>query len=427
MVNRPRIFISYKTGVNDGLSFMAHSVRKALASRGYDVWMDETNLKAGEDWNTQIYSEIPARDILLLLLAGEAANSDWVRREVDVAKGAKVSILPVLIRGDLEKQEVLDKFDIPRLQFVDLRSGTDEEYEKLVAAIELLKDDTRKRQEEWLSKRTDITRIKLTPAKAQPDYAVYQLQIDQSAHPHKLRLAAGNVLEMHNIDVLVNTENAYLQMARLFESETISALVRYAGSYVDAAGRLVEDTIQDELNLKLVEKGFPRPVGTGTVIATSAGHAEGELRKDNEFRYVFHTVSVDIVGDGVKKELRPIFDDSSLKRCTRKTLEMIMEVDQAKGVVSPKGTPQRREQEALAKLDKYEPIRSIVLPLFTAGHGGRPAQEVLPPIIQGVKEFIIDQRDNKALAVEEFYLCIYYEEQLKLAEEKLKEAGFVKI
>src|ERR1041385_8616084 len=93
-----RVFISYKTGEDDGLSFCAHTIRQFLANHEnrYDIWMDTTSLKAGEEWNLQLYDQIPRSDVLLLLIAEATAQSNWVAREVDFAKGARVTVLPVL-------------------------------------------------------------------------------------------------------------------------------------------------------------------------------------------------------------------------------------------------------------------------------------------------------------------------------------------
>ena len=70
-------------------------------------------------------------------------------------------------------------------------------------------------------------------------------------------IAAGDMFNMpgpRTIDVYVNSENDYMQMARIFESRTVSSLLRFYGSKLDEAGRIEEDTIQDELN-QIIRKG----------------------------------------------------------------------------------------------------------------------------------------------------------------------------
>ena len=57
-----KVFISYKTGEDDGLSFSANTIRRFLKDHknGYEVWMDTTSLKAGEEWDRQIHDRDPA-------------------------------------------------------------------------------------------------------------------------------------------------------------------------------------------------------------------------------------------------------------------------------------------------------------------------------------------------------------------------------
>ena len=130
------------------------------------------------------------------------------------------------------------------------------------------------------------------------------------------------------IDVYVNSENNYMQMARIFESKTVSSLLRFYGSKLDEAGRIDEDTIQDELNQIIRKEGIrTRPVMPGIVIATSAGHASSYLRKRLKARYIFHTATVIVEGDGIDKKLQCRLSSSEIQQCVRKTLEKVAEVD----------------------------------------------------------------------------------------------------
>jgi O-acetyl-ADP-ribose deacetylase (regulator of RNase III) len=59
-----------------------------------------------------------------------------------------------------------------------------------------------------------------------------------------------------------------MRMSR-FDDYTISAIIRYEGSSRDAAGRVIEDTIADELAQKVA--GLC-PVAPGTAVTTGPGH-----------------------------------------------------------------------------------------------------------------------------------------------------------
>lgn len=150
-----QIFISYKTGLKDGLTMTANSIREHLEAQNYEVWMDKTDLVPGEAWDTQIYEAISKSDVVLLLLAETTATSDWVRREIDVARGAQVFVLPVLIRDGFEFQPMLNQFAIANIQAIKLVEGSQHEYDALYQAIQQNKSKTRDRQEKWLEALVD--------------------------------------------------------------------------------------------------------------------------------------------------------------------------------------------------------------------------------------------------------------------------------
>ncbi len=314
MADPIQIFISYKTGETTGLTFQARSIKKELSQRkgaNYHVWFDKDSLEAGLDWNSQIYKNIPASDILLLLLAKETAESDWVRREIDVAKGAQVTILPVLIRDFDDLQGALDRFDIPRLQAVTLYEGSDDEFEKLFAAIEQRKADTHEAQKQFLAK---LGRGPQSHPVEKPNrnYWVYEVNPSEASASEgegsggpKVHLAAGDIMAMKPIDVFVNSENDYMQMARVFDNRTISSMLRFRGSHFDGAKRLLDDTLQNELTEQVKKYHKTRPLGMGAVVATRAGHPESNLVKQNGARFVFHTAVVSVRDDDRGGDPRP--------------------------------------------------------------------------------------------------------------------------
>lgn len=402
MADKTRVFISYKTGADTGLSFQAQTIYDRLKAEGYAPWLDTENLKAGLDWNTQIYEEIPQSDILLLLLAQETAVSDWVRREIDVAKGARTVILPVLIRADFNQQEALEKFDLPRVQFVKLLTGKDEEYKKLLEELAALKDKTRAGQVAWLKGLVEEKQ----EAYGRPNKSIHVYRMEDPKHATEVHLAGGDVIQMREIDVLVNSENDYLQMARIFESRTVSSLLRYYGSQIDKAQRILDDTVQNELNEKAKAEFVTRPVGLGTVVVTSAGHPDSYLRTKNEARFIFHTATVSVEGEGPNKRLEPIRDDSAVRNAVRKTLDEVKEVD-------------KKHMRGKGKTT-YKPIASILLPVFGTGHGGRSFEDVAPSTVRAVKEFLVDTAKEKP-ALERIHVLGYSKRNVEILAACLEE------
>jgi O-acetyl-ADP-ribose deacetylase (regulator of RNase III) len=419
-----KVFISYKTGEDDGLSFSANTIRRFLEDpkNGYKVWMDTMSLKAGEEWDRQIYNEIPRSDVLLLLIAEATAKSNWVAREVDFAKGARVTVLPVQIRAGYDIKPVMERFDLTTVQYLRVLNGTEDELTTIVQAIEELKGKTAISQRVWLD---ELKRERGAAPFTDKNTSTKEFAVYEVAKPKcKVCVAAGDMFEMTDIDVYVNSENDYMQMARVFENQTVSSMLRFYGSELDDAGRICEDTIQDELNQIIRQEGIrTRPVVIGTVIPTSAGHASSYMCKRLKARYIFHTAIASVEGDDVKKTVVCRLMNSGIQRCVRNTLEKVAEVDRKLGVVSPPDTRQRANQEREKEAGCYKPIKSIILPIFGTGHAGRPADEVLPALIRGVKEFLLDvDRDTQKTAgfhLSEIYIAAYLDEDAKYAWDML--------
>lgn len=403
---RTSLFISYKTGATTGLTFQARAIRKELVNRrgaNYHVFFDKESLEAGLDWNQQIYRNIPRSDVLLLLLAEETVKSDWVRREIDVAKGAQVTILPVLIRDFDGLQEALDKLDLPRLQAVTLTDGSEEQYEKLFAAIEARKSDTATAQRKLLQ---DLDRGPQLHPVSEPDRDHQVVTIGPPDGP-ALHLAAGNILAMKGIDVFVNSENNFMQMARVFDDRTVSSLLRYHGARFNGAGQLLDDTVQEALTQATKKLSDVLPLGLGTVVVTRAGHKQSRLAVDNQARYIFHTavVAVQDNKDGTGKELG-VISDQGLMDAVRATLMTVAKVNS--GQVLP---PEQHDEPATAP---ERPIESIIFPLLGTGRGGLTAEKVANLMVRAIKGYLADQPQT---TLKRIYLCAYSEEDVLSVKE----------
>lgn len=99
----------------------------------------------------------------------------------------------------------------------------------------------------------------------------------------RLGLVTGDREHIKVGDVWVNSENTEMQMDRFYGTST-SATIRYLGAKKNPMTGEVEDTIADEL-AGLVGRG--KSVDAATVIPTGAG----ELRPNNNVKYIFHVAS----------------------------------------------------------------------------------------------------------------------------------------
>ena len=94
----------------------------------------------------------------------------------------------------------------------------------------------------------------------------------------------GNIKNIRNVDVWVNSENTNMQMARHYE-RSISATIRYGGAKKDRTGYVVDDLIANDLQEATRGRDALPP---GTIMDTTAG----ELEKTNGVKRIFHAASV---------------------------------------------------------------------------------------------------------------------------------------
>jgi O-acetyl-ADP-ribose deacetylase (regulator of RNase III) len=101
-------------------------------------------------------------------------------------------------------------------------------------------------------------------------YGPFVLPVGPSSSA-SLTLHAGSIEGLENIDIIVSSENVHLELAKPFKS-SLSARLRNAAAYKNAAGEVVDDVISREVSEWIRENARPGlPVEPGTVVATSSG------------------------------------------------------------------------------------------------------------------------------------------------------------
>jgi hypothetical protein len=119
-----RIFVSHSHVDNDFGIKLVQDLRRALGGGETAVWYDVAGgLHGGDAWWRKIVEEITARPIFLVVLSPDAAASQWVNDEIDLAWQQKNSpagklIVPVLyrdcsIRADLRTRHIVS-FQSPK-------------------------------------------------------------------------------------------------------------------------------------------------------------------------------------------------------------------------------------------------------------------------------------------------------------------------
>ncbi|MBZ0279423.1 MAG: toll/interleukin-1 receptor domain-containing protein, partial [Anaerolineae bacterium] len=109
----PRIFISYSHKDRTVAKRLVDSLRSAY---GYnEVWFDE-NLSAGQVWRDELLTQIVQSDIFLFLISPDSIQSDYCKKELAHAQGARKPIIPLMVRStpinalphELEQSQILD-------------------------------------------------------------------------------------------------------------------------------------------------------------------------------------------------------------------------------------------------------------------------------------------------------------------------------
>jgi O-acetyl-ADP-ribose deacetylase (regulator of RNase III) len=191
----------------------------------------------------------------------------------------------------------------------------------------------------------------------------------------QIGMITGDIQNVKEIDVWVNSENTNMQMARPFE-RSISATIRFMGAKKDRAGRVSDDLIANDLR----EAVGTCDVAPGTVIYTTAG----ELQRTNNVKKIFHAAAV--TGQPGRGYM-PITD---INECIRNSLELIDSEDMAD-----------------------EEIYSILFPLMGTGTTQLSAQGIANLLIDTAVCYLEENPESK---VEKVYFLAYSEQDLELCK-----------
>lgn len=423
-IERAKVFISYKKQ-QDAAGNLKHGVPHALAARlsaRYDVFIDVNSLEVGRKWADEIYRNIHQSDVLIVVLERNTAESDWVQREVDVARGANVSILPLRVGPEAETEGAVEKLALYDIQhFMAFSIDDAVEFNRLLRDIERLAKMTRNRQRDWYNAVNQLRRMR--PARSRVSDTVFRLR--DSPSPVRVHLATGDMTQYRDVDVLVNSENDYMQMARVFDAATLSASLRMAGSYI-TRGRVREDTVQAQLDYQIQHSAdyCGRPIVVGQVVPTFAGHPESRLVARNRVRYIFHVATVRIDAFSAQESLAWIESDAGIRQAVINTLDMAREIDARGGqvLVEPASESDRPwDHPTVPPLpDPYRPIERIVLPLFGTGEGGRSVPEVVPPMLHGIDAYFREHLEGEAPNLRHVHLSVFTETYVDVVREIMR-------
>lgn len=420
MANKIRVFICYRKKLlyeEDGQLIRQDNTHAEILhdilrkSESYDPWVDEQKLAAGMKWETKIYSQLLASDVLLVLVRPGTSESPWVQREIALATALGISIVPIgFDLSDEQMTHEVKELSINDLHWMITRNVRLNRSDALLAEIRIPLEEaslaTRERQRTTLGELWNRRNPLKVKARDSQKAASYRMFTDEPQV--LLHVASGDMMRIKNVDVFVNSENDYMQMARFFESRTISSMLRRRGARV--VNGHYQDTIQQELDWHLRDRG--RPVQAAEAFVTSAGGPSSELAKVNKVRVIIHVAAVQAVD--AENRVVPYKEPHQIEASVRATLAQLAALNDADGVFSPPNTEQRFDQEARAKAGSGR-LRSIAFPLLGTGQGGAKTSEVIEPIIDSLIGYLSDQ-DNIDLrrTLHEVYLSAFNEDDMRL-------------
>jgi O-acetyl-ADP-ribose deacetylase (regulator of RNase III) len=398
----------------------AETIAEILNASGdhFVAWLDDADLPGGIEWENTIYTNLLDSDLVLVVIGHGTSQSEWVKREIALARAFGISVYPLGVGMTTDQlTSELKELDIAHLQ------GKVSQNVKLSARTALLAEiagqlkeaarRTASAQAPILTKLLD--RHAISPPRKAPD--AQRAASFTLPHPDgalALHVAAGDVAQVYGIDVLVSSENDYMQMARFFESRTVSSTLRRRGAQL-RDGRF-DDTIQKEIDWHL--EGRVRPLQPGECVVTSAGGRHSDLVMFNAAKYIVHVAAVQTVI--AEARVAPFYQPHQIVDCVRGVLLKIGEINRCHGIVSPAGTDPHQLQEALAK-DAYVPIRSVIFPLFGTGQGGADKGEVIELMLDGLQDFLSHRHHRGQLdGLADIYLSAFLEPDVEQLSNALR-------
>lgn len=384
MTDRTRIFICYrKRGADGRENNAADQLYRFLKEDDptHDVWMDE-GLDAGLLWEKTIYEHLLASDVLILAIGNGTSQSEWVRRELSIAMAFGIQIVPVgLSISEPQLHQELAALGLTGIHYkrpFNMASQTARAIvSELAPAIARGRDNTRAGGYQLLGKISQRVQPPPRPA-ARANLSAASRQLEIGARQLTLHIASGDIFRLSNFEILVNSENDYMQMARIFDMASISSNIRHRGSSTGKG--YLEDTIQLEIEKAML--GRPRPLPPGTALVTSSGGPSSSLFRNNRTSHIVHVAAVQAVL--AEHRIAPLRSEGQIRECVAAAFASVQDISEKRGIISPEGSPQRELQEAAAS--GFAPKR-VVLPLFGTGRGGQTVGEIGPVVLDAIVDF----------------------------------------
>jgi O-acetyl-ADP-ribose deacetylase (regulator of RNase III)/nucleotide-binding universal stress UspA family protein len=333
-----------------------------LGQRGIDVFVDHRDIPAGTSWSLAVAEAIANSDQMIAIVSRASVKSRKRLQEWHDYIDTNKEVVPILLQADTR-----NFFRNAEAQTVDFS----ESYEQpLLNLTHVLTD----RKKSMISLGTIADLFKETPGSL---VAGLDKRYPLRRRPNKyIGIATGNIAELVDVDVLVNSENTHLVMDRTARS--VSAALNYAGAQRNEKGDPVDFTIDEELTT--ARSQIKNPVSPATVIATTAG-----ALANNHVRHILHVVSV-LTKDDIDDQEFEATTQIQLGRCVTNVLERVDMLNNA--------------------LYRYgRPLKRIVFPVLGAGKGQGHFHEVAGVLVERAIEYL--EYGSPDTLIEDVYFVAY--------------------
>lgn len=114
---------------------IAESLANQLRLHDYKVWIDLEGIVGGTQWETEIKKGIAHADAMLIVLTPDAIKSEWVKREIEIARNSLKIVIPLLMR-EISIPNDLVHLGISDLQYINfVRYGLATSLESLLGIL----------------------------------------------------------------------------------------------------------------------------------------------------------------------------------------------------------------------------------------------------------------------------------------------------
>ena len=116
----------------------ADQIDEALRQQNVRTWIDKQNIRGGESWQEEIENAVSSSLLTVVLVSSETLG-DWQKMEVEASLAQKKSLIPVLLPGAPEPDQLKNFLNV--FHSVDFRNGFSKAaFVELERAIKAIKD-----------------------------------------------------------------------------------------------------------------------------------------------------------------------------------------------------------------------------------------------------------------------------------------------